>query len=258
MDTETRILIYDKDGSLKPIKIYRDSEDRKWVEAHNKTKFVIEIKNNSYQTFLAVVSVDGLNVITAEKAELKPEGGYVLDSHNSLKIKGWRTSLNDIREFVFSNNKKETYSSKLSNDTSNNGVIGIALFAEYIKPIRTHFTSRVLYSKGASKTDPLCMFNTGTPVYNSPTITCTASDCMDYGLASFDTKPIMRSMDMGTKQGKEVQDRVIESDKEFCQNVYFTDTIYYDSRENLIAKGIIKKEDELPKPFLNKGFCPSL
>ena len=31
--------------------------------------------------------------------------------------------------------------------------------------------------------------------------------------------------------------------------------IYYDSRENLIANGIMKPEKKLPEPFENTGYC---
>ncbi len=33
-------------------------------------------------------------------------------------------------------------------------------------------------------------------------------------------------------------------------------TIYYDSRQNLIAQGIIPRHSKLPQPFPNGGFVP--
>ncbi len=99
---QTRILIYSKDGvNLKPIKIYKDENGKNWVEAKNNTKFVIEVKNNLYRDILAVVSVDGLSVISGKQASLEHKNGYVISPYSNLKIKGWRTSLENVREFGF-------------------------------------------------------------------------------------------------------------------------------------------------------------
>ena len=49
---ENRVLVYEKDGqTLKPIKIYYDAQGRRWVEARNNAKFVIEVRNNYYDTY---------------------------------------------------------------------------------------------------------------------------------------------------------------------------------------------------------------
>lgn len=236
MSIESRILVYEKTGnSLKPIKIYMDSNGRKWIESRAGTKFVIEIKNNDYNTYLAIVSVDGLNVLDASKAELKPHNGYILYGKNSMKINGWRTSLNDIREFVFTADKNESYTHKLGADEFNTGVIGLAFFKE--KQFAWYG-----YSSTATVWPPT---NPSTNIRSMSTFNCSAT--------------IELNSAMSTAQGNSIQDKVVEVVKEFEETVSFIDTIYYDSKENLISRGIIREEiEKLPEPFANTKFCPSL
>ena len=249
---ESRILVYEKNGqSLKPIKIYYDSNGRKWIESRPGTKFVIEIKNNDFNTYLAVVSVDGLNVLDASKAELKPNNGYVLYGKNSMKINGWRTSLEDVREFVFTANKNDSYAHKLGADESNTGVIGLAFFRE---------KQKAWYSSTATTWPPISpsWTYTSTVLTNSQNSYFDCSASMGTLRSCSVSEPVTKSFSMSTAQGSSVSDKVIEIDKEFEEIVSATDTIYYDSRENLIAKGILKEEEKLPEPFANTKFCPSL
>lgn len=235
-NTFSRILIYAKDGvNMKPIKMYCDEQGRNWVEARNNTKFVIEVKNNLYRNILAVVSVDGLSVISGAQASLDNKNGYVVSPYSNIKIKGWRTSLDSVREFVFTSNKKQSYSHKLGADESNIGVIGVAIFGEKYKPI----------------------YN----IQNLCTSTATWYDIpYSVSLNSVEVKNSVceNPFSMATKQGKSLEDSAVEVYKEFEENPLIIETIYYDSRENLIAKGIIRKEQGMPKPFIESEFCPSL
>ena len=49
---------------------------------------------------LAVVSVDGVNVVTGETAA-PAQGGYVIDSWRNLDITGWRKSDAEVAAFHF-------------------------------------------------------------------------------------------------------------------------------------------------------------
>ena len=246
---ENRILVYEKDGSsLKPIKIYYDNQGKKWIESRNNTKFVIEIKNNDYETYLSVISVDGLNVINANRAELKPKDGYVLYGKTSMKITGWRTSLNNTREFIFTNDKNDSYSHKLGADETNTGVIGLAFFKE-----KKYLNSTSIWPPLFNSSSGNYFTSTSSALTSSTTSASYTTNCS----YSSDSSVNVRSLSMSTKQGDSVEDKACEVDKSFEDKVFATDVIYYDSRENLIAKGIIKEStDELPEPFLTTGFCP--
>ena len=246
-DLTARILIYEKNGSnLRPIRIYTDDSGKKWVEARNGTKFVIEVKNNSYQKILSVISVDGLSILTGERAVLQPKNGYVVNPYSNIKLNGWRTSLDKVREFVFTANKKETYSHKLGADESNIGVIGFAFYKEKIKPITS------ISSYDSTWTIP--SFNNCT---YAGTVTNTSSAPTSYLVRSCYEAPT-KEFSMGTKQGKAVVDKASIVEIDFEDAPFIIDSIYYDSRENLIAKGIIKEEQGLPQPFEGSGFCPNL
>ena len=120
---ETRIRV-----SNKPIKIYRDDSGNKWVAAKNNTDYEIEIKNNSDDNVMAVISVDGVNVITGKEAVVKCKNGYVVNQHSSLIIPGWRISEDAVKAFKFLNNSQDSYAVKLGAKQENIGVIGFAFF----------------------------------------------------------------------------------------------------------------------------------
>ena len=248
MDLSARILIYERDGrSLRPIKIYTDESGKRWVEARNGTKFVIEVKNDSWNNILSVVSVDGLSVITGKRAKLEPKDGYIVSPYSSTKITGWRTSLENVREFVFTDNKKESYSHKLGADESNIGVIGFAFYKQ--KVIYNYTTS---YTTDTLKwtIPPYTTSTSGTVKYSSPVVEVNS---LGRGIECFSSAV---DFSMGTKQGEKIEDSAVKVDMDFEGLPFVTDMIYYDSRENLIARGIIKEEKlGLPQPFENSGFC---
>jgi hypothetical protein len=255
---QTRFLVFAKNGSeLKPVKIYFDQSGKKWIEARPNTPYVIEIKNDSYNRYLSVISVDGLNVISGNEAELTAENGYVLDPRSSLKVEGWRVNMNEVREFKFTNDISESYAEKLNGDSSNRGVIGIAFFQQkmYSSWLSTHtFNSYPTYTLNNSTARGLVP-GTYTNTSSGPDITCSVNSV--HSSKKYDAE--VNLMHMATAQGETVDSQVSHSSVEFVPNVSCTDIIYYDSRENLIARGIIKEnEARHPQPFKTTGFCPNL
>ena len=132
--TTTRILV-----NGKPVKIFTDPQGQSWVEAREGSIYEVEVKNNSYNRVLCVASIDGINVISGEEADLQPKDGYIINPYSSLKIKGWRISDDKVKEFLFTFNKDKSYAVKLGAGKANLGVIGIAIFDEY-KIIPTSYT----------------------------------------------------------------------------------------------------------------------
>jgi hypothetical protein len=276
---ETRILVYDHTGNLKPIKVYHDDTGKKWIEARPNSKFVIEIKNNSSSNTLAVVSVDGLNVIDGKRAELKNERGYVVDKYSSTKVSGWRTSVDEVREFVFTANKNDSFSHKLGADESDVGVIGIGFFKEIVQnwtytyqpwivpltypiyptyPVYSGTTTNINTRSFENGNSNATTYSTATTLgaASTPTSCCVNSSSLNGTVANGLLNET--NMSMATKQGVTRDDKVHTSVVNFESVAAFTDIIYYDSYENLVKKGIIKKTKTHPEPFANNGFCPSL
>ncbi len=80
----------------------------------------------------------------------------------------------------------------------------------------------------------------------------TVSNCTSQNTTEVKDAITLTSFTMATKQGQSIEDNVVKVHKEFEEQPLYIETIYYDSRENLIAKGIIREEQGMPKPFIEK------
>jgi hypothetical protein len=76
---------------------------------------------------LAVVSVDGVNVVTGETAA-PDQSGYVIEPYGYVTIEGWRKDLERTAAFYFSE-PGSAYATR-TDRPENLGVIGVALFRE--------------------------------------------------------------------------------------------------------------------------------
>ena len=76
---------------------------------------------------LVVLSVDGVNAVTGQTAH-PSQAGYVLGPWQSTEVTGWRKSLDDVAQFVFTD-LSDSYAARTGRP-DNVGVIGIAVFAE--------------------------------------------------------------------------------------------------------------------------------
>jgi hypothetical protein len=74
--------------------------------------------------------VDGLNVISGTRSSLsKNESMYVLDAWGSATIRGWRTSLSDVRRFVFVDEER-SYAQRSGQANGDLGWIRVLAFRE--------------------------------------------------------------------------------------------------------------------------------
>src|SRR5436309_358835 len=95
------------------------------------TKYSLLLNNKSGERVLAVVSVDGVNVITGDTAT-PAQSGYVLGPWGSVGIDGWRKNMSEVAAFVFTA-LPESYAARTGRP-GNVGVIGVAAFREYRPP----------------------------------------------------------------------------------------------------------------------------
>lgn len=109
-------------------------QGRSYVEAPPRGEYTIRLTNTSRRSAfktgrqLAVVSVDGLNIITGEKAGFDSPG-YVVLPGQSIEIPGWRRSDTEVAAFQFKP-QESSYTAQMGNGTSNTGVIGVAVYNE--------------------------------------------------------------------------------------------------------------------------------
>ena len=188
-------------------------EGRAYVAGKPGNEYQISLRNRGREEILAVVSVDGVNVVTGQSAE-PSQSGYVLSAHGRLDIQGWRRSLSQTAAFYFTS-LGDSYAARTGRP-GDVGVIGVALFRK--KP----------------------------PLPAAPI-------ARDRGEAAESAKPAQGQLGTGhgrheTSYAYHVQfERASRAPAEIV-------TLYYDSRTNLLARGIIREAVTHPRPF--PGFVP--
>jgi|CXWL01.1.fsa_nt_gi hypothetical protein len=90
-------------------------------------RYAIRLSNRTGERLLAVVSVDGVNVVSGETAA-PHQSGYVLDPWQSTVINGWRKNMSEIAAFTFAP-LPESYAARTGRP-DDVGVIGVAVFQE--------------------------------------------------------------------------------------------------------------------------------
>lgn len=122
-----RVDVYDR-GAGAALPEYR-RHGLRYIAGEPGNEYAIRIRNCSPQRVLAVVSVDGVNVVSGESAS-PDQGGYVLEPGGYVTIQGWRKDLNRTAAFYFSD-PDDSYAARTGrpNDL---GVIGVALFRERV------------------------------------------------------------------------------------------------------------------------------
>lgn len=98
-----------------------------WVAGTPGNRYSVRLSNTSGERVLVVLSVDGINAVTGETAS-PAQAGYVLEPWESTEIAGWRKSLDDIAQFVFTD-LGDSYAARTGRPR-NVGVIGVAVFQE--------------------------------------------------------------------------------------------------------------------------------
>ncbi len=98
-----------------------------WVAGTPGNRYSVRLTNASGERVLVVLSVDGINAVSGQTAH-PSQSGYVLDPWESTEIYGWRKSLDDIAQFVFTD-LSDSYAARTGRPR-NVGVIGVAVFQE--------------------------------------------------------------------------------------------------------------------------------
>src|SRR5229473_6190225 len=128
-------------GGLADLSVYDRTEGRQLaVHWHEGRAYVVGTPGNEYQVtlrsrsreeVLAVVSVDGINVITGQSAD-PAQSGYVLAPSGALEIRGWRKSLAQTAAFYFTS-LPDSYGARTGRP-DDVGVIGVAVFRRKVQP----------------------------------------------------------------------------------------------------------------------------
>lgn len=241
-----------------------------YIEAKEGTEFSIEVKNHAGQRVLAVVSIDGLDIIEGKPATVDSRG-YIVSPYNADTFTGWRKSDTEVGAFQFTQ-KEKSYATEKGGG-QNNGIIAIKLFAEkYTAPVYRHLGGMLGSPAYKSPDFTGCMPMTrGRVTYSTNSVftgpdagsTVVASSCHDSlggskGVSFSEETQAVADFDMGTTWGSKKEDKVKTVEFERGQELT-TFEFYYASREALLALGIPlvnQRAISLPQGFANSYAQP--
>jgi hypothetical protein len=215
----TDLSVYDRTEGRR-LQVYWH-EGRAYVVGKPGNEYQITLRNRLQEDVLAVVSVDGVNVITGQSAE-PSQSGYVLRPRGAMDIHGWRRSLAQTAAFYFTS-LPDSYAARTGrpNDV---GVIGVALFRRKVA---------------------------------SPPAPISGAESRSAGRAEADAPRAMEAP-LGTGHGRhETSPAHYVNFERATSTPAEVISLYYDSRANLVASGVIRDPIPVapyPRPF--PGFVP--
>lgn len=114
-----------------PLTVYRQGQ-RSYIAGASGEPYRLLLTNRSGERVMAVVSVDGINVLDGKTAAYN-QTGYVLEPYQTATIDGWRKSYDHVARFQFAN-LPNSYAGQTGRPDQI-GVIGVAVFQErYVRP----------------------------------------------------------------------------------------------------------------------------
>lgn len=124
---QVRVLV---EGRSAPLYFAPGRWDRYYFQAFRGRNYALEVRNTSGRRVGVLIAVDGLNVVNGERNSLSPgEAMYVLDPYETAVIRGWRTSLDEVRRFVFVDEER-SYAERTGQANGDMGWIRVLAFNE--------------------------------------------------------------------------------------------------------------------------------
>lgn len=219
-------------------------EGKAWVVGKPGNEYQITVRNRLSEAVMAVMSVDGVNIVSGDTARAD-QPGYVLAARRSFDIAGWRKNMAQTAAFYFTQ-LPDSYAARTGRP-DDVGVIGVAVFRK--KPseppvsIGPHAPSPAPFNESRGRAED-------------------ASSAKVESLARADSAGpgalVSRQAQerIGTGHGRIEDSRVNYTSFERASSTPSeTIAIYYDSHRNLVARGIIGQPvPSTPRPF--PGFVP--
>ncbi|MEO8738122.1 MAG: hypothetical protein ABI537_00295 [Casimicrobiaceae bacterium] len=235
--------IYDRsEGRVLPI---YEHGGRRYVVGKPGNEYAIRVRNNSGERALAVMSVDGVNIITGDTAS-PAQSGYVLGPAESADIAGWRTDISRTAAFYFTT-LADSYATRTGRP-DNLGVIGVAVFLEKRRP-------------------PLALGRMERDRQDAPQRSAKAASA-DAAMpasppAEMQNEQAQAKQKLGTGYGRtENSNAQYTTFQRASESPIETIAIYYDSYQNLLAQGVPVGTPPLarlsPNPFPERNrFVPA-
>lgn len=213
--------VYDRDTQRSlPVYVH---QGRYYVAGEPGHRYRIALRSRSGEDLLAVLSVDGVNAVSGQTAG-PSQAGYVLDPRAGTEVLGWRKSLSQVADFVFTD-IGQSYAAKTGRP-DNVGVIGVAVFRR--KPL------------------PPPVYETADLAANQPIPAPSRVEAAPAASGELQ-RAAKASSPLGTGHGEREYSSVTEVEFERASNS--PDelvTLYYDTWNNLAAQCVIPCERPRP------------
>lgn len=105
-----------------------DGSGRYYLEARAGSRYSVALANRSGERLGVVLTVDGLNAISGARDTGRGRM-YVLDPWQSTSVQGWRTSLQEVRQFTFVDERR-SYAARTGQANEKMGWIEVAVYRE--------------------------------------------------------------------------------------------------------------------------------
>ncbi len=116
---------------------YARSSHRRYIEASKDERYSVRMRNRTGRRIGVVIAVDGRNIISGEKSNLKPnERMYILGPYQQYTYRGWRTGRNHVNRFYFTD-VEDSYADAWG-DRSAMGVIAVSSYREKRRPVKPY------------------------------------------------------------------------------------------------------------------------
>lgn len=220
------LTVYDR-TSQQELPVY-GYDGRYYVAGQPGHRYQIQLRSQEGGRVLGVLSVDGVNVLSGDTADWS-QTGYVLYPYQSSAIAGWRKSLSEVADFVFADASR-SYASRTGRP-DNVGVIGMAVFRARPLPRRILPMPQSPGRIANQSTPALPIMPAPAPAQEAIS---EASPAVAKAIAGYDSRPL------GTAHGD--RETSVVSYTDFQRASSTPDeviTLYYDTRERLIAQGVI-------------------
>ncbi len=220
------------DGATTPLYDAVDASGRSYFEARAGAPYEIVLRNRTGGRIGVDLDVDGLNVISGERDHAGSPGRmYILDPWQEATIRGWRSSLAEVRRFTFIDERR-SYAARSGKANEKMGWVEVAAYRER-RPLRA------MAQLERSEAGPEAETDSGARARSDQSADAAPAAAAPEAKAAAGAARESRRSYPGTGWGERTDDRVQLVDFDYepvaAQNV----TLRYEYASGLRALGII-------------------
>jgi hypothetical protein len=201
---------------------------KQYLEAMRGENYGIVIHNMTPERIGVVIAVDGRNIISGKRSDLKNnEAMYIVNSYEQGEYDGWRTASDRVHKFYFTA-MADSYAMRTFGDSTAMGVIAVAVYREKEQPQPRYEQERRVYRPAAPSAEPSAQGKAG----------------------------IARDESAGTGFGYEEYSPTIRVDFEPTSTPIQKTLIKYEWREVLCRKGILNCREARNRLWEEDAYAP--